>query len=142
MDGFNNAVSVSDVPQVVALQRNRVFGHYGLIVCRYASTTEWIFESTPVIANEGSVSTSPNEYAYPATATLVPFGAGQYARGKSSCAAAAKAYRQTTNNISTVRVKVGLVVRPHRPKACAKTPKYFIHWHRARIPGLPGTRRP
>ena len=30
MGGFNHAVSVSDVRQVVALQHDLVFGHYGL----------------------------------------------------------------------------------------------------------------
>ena len=31
MDGFNHAASVLDGRQVVALQRDRVFGHYGIV---------------------------------------------------------------------------------------------------------------
>ncbi|MFV2071861.1 MAG: hypothetical protein ACC742_04305 [Thermoanaerobaculales bacterium] len=36
-----------------------------------------ILESTPKTGSEGSVTTSPVEYEYPRTATLVPLGAGQ-----------------------------------------------------------------
>ena len=39
------------------------------------------------------MSTSPEEYEYPNTATFVPFGAGQKERGESSCAAPDAAQR-------------------------------------------------
>ena len=39
MDGFNHAASVSEVRQVVALKRDRVFGHYALVTPRFVVGT-------------------------------------------------------------------------------------------------------